>query len=101
MPGFVVVTDIVKSAGGFMIGSQSTNQIFSISGEAKAITRMVGGVSGDLRASYSSSEATESIIKYIFPSPNQPIISGSSSQAAIAFRTVSFDNSGLLANWAG
>jgi hypothetical protein len=35
LPGFVVVTDVVKSAGGFMVASESSNQKFSIGGEAK------------------------------------------------------------------
>jgi len=100
-PGFVVVTDIVKSAGGFMVGSQSANQSFSISGEAKATSKLMEGVSGDAKASYSSTQATESIIKYVFPTPNQPIVVGSAIQAPIAFRAVSFDNLQLLTNWAG
>ena len=100
-PGFIVVTDVVKSAGGFMVGSQSSNQSFSISGEAKATSKLMEGVSGDAKASYSSTHATESIIKYVFPSPDQPIVSGSAIQAPIAFKAVSFNNLALLPNWDG
>lgn len=102
LPGFVVVTDVVKSAGGFMVASESSNQKFSIGGEAKATSALVEGLTGDVKAGYSFTESTDSIVKYIFPSPNKAVMrSEQAPQAHIAFRALSFNDKALLTNWKG
>lgn len=101
-PGFVVITSVVRSAGGFMIGSQSDNQTFSIGGSAKGTSALVEGLKAGGKASYAFSEASESIVKYVFPSPNEVISdTDESERAPIAFKVITFDGNAMLSNWQG
>lgn len=101
-PGFVVVTSVVRSAGGFMVGAQSDNQTFTIGGSASGTSALVEGLKAGGKASYSFTESSDSVVAYVFPSPNEVITaSDDAERAPIAFKVTTFDGNAMLSNWQG
>ncbi len=101
-PGFIVVTNVVRSACGFMVASEQANQKFSIGGEVNATSALVDGLEANRKAGYSFTDSSESIIKYVYPAPDIVVSPDTDKkQAAIAFKALSFNDRALLTNWKG
>lgn len=94
--GFGIITSVLYAKSGVNVGSLAKDNTFSLKGSASAVHKMIGQAEG--KGSYSSSSATKSVDKHLWPSEAGVLAAGS---APLAFTFASFDGRLLLPRWIG
>lgn len=92
--GFGVVTSVLYARSGLNVGSMSNDNTFSLTGTASGVRKLLGEVSG--KGSFTSTSASKSVDKHMWPSEAGVLPSGS---VPLAFTFASFDGQLLLPRW--
>jgi hypothetical protein len=94
--GFGIVTSVLYAKSGLNVGSLASDNTFSLKGSASAVHKMLGEAQG--KGSYTSSSATKSVDKHLWPSEAGVLAAGS---APLAFTFASFGGRLILPRWIG
>lgn len=94
MQGFGVVTSVLYAQSGVNVASKADNNAFSITGTASGVHKLLGEASG--KGSYSSTSATKSVDKHIWPSESGEL---APHPFPIAYTFASFDGDLLFPTW--
>ncbi|MCF4996604.1 hypothetical protein GIW70_13130 [Pseudomonas syringae] len=92
--GFGIITSVLYARSGLNVGSMSSDNAFSLKGNASAVQKMVGEVKG--KGSYSSASSSKSVDKHLWPSESGVLAAGS---APLAYTFASFDGRLVLPSW--
>lgn len=101
LPGFVVVRGVVEAPAGFVAGSESSSQSFSIKGNVGATDAFMDGLAGDVKGGYSETNKSESVVSYIWPPKGDDYVDSKAKRVPLAFSVVSFDGKRQVMDWAG
>ncbi|MEZ0471608.1 hypothetical protein [Luteimonas salinilitoris] len=92
--GFGVVTGVLYARSGLNVGSMAADNTFSLTGTASGVQKLLGEASG--KGSFTSTSASKSVDKHLWPSEAGVLPSGS---VPLAFTFASFDGRLLLPRW--